>query len=198
MSGPPRLGPPPWARSQGEVLTIKDDAHGFGYWLERPYVSAELREQLVQANVLIVPVERFRQHEGPLFTTGTEELFHFLRAQSPGGVVVDICIEDNDYQEYSLHDATIEIAHLVIGSLVLPLVVHVLWRFIEKRLTKGRGTVKAELTVVEPDGQASTLRYDGPAEEFNQALQKLGSGERPRPPALPSKPRSKKESRRRR
>jgi hypothetical protein len=199
MTKLPPLAPPPWAQKRQEPLRVEETAHGFEYWLGRPWLSADLREQLGRANVLIVPVEKFRDHEGPVFTQGTEELFHFLKEQGPDGVVVDVCVEDQDFQEYALHHETIEIAEIVFRWAIWPILINLISAYISFRLGKRRGTVKVTLTAEDPDGQARSFRYDGPAEDFKTVMQALRDGERPALPALPpAKEKVKKERRRRR
>ena len=53
---------------------IADSGQGFDYWLSREYVSDEIRPELEQADLLLVPQEGFRDREGPLFPVGTERL----------------------------------------------------------------------------------------------------------------------------
>jgi len=153
-------------------LIVEESKETFTSWINRPYIPQELRGQLANANVLIVPIEGFREHPSPVFPVDTEEFLNYLRDNSDKGIHVDICITDEDYRELALHDALIIIGSLVVTSIVGPIIADLISEYIKKRwMTKeDKAKIKVELTVVEKDGRASRLLYEGPAKEFNKTV----------------------------
>jgi hypothetical protein len=151
---------------------VEDSEENFSSWINRPYVPEELRNQLVAANVLIVPREGFRERPDPVFPVGTEELLQYFRGNSDKGISADICIADEDYRELALHEALIIIGGFVVTSLVAPIVTDLISTYIKKRWgsKEEKAKIKLELTVVEKDGRASKLLYEGPSKDFSKTV----------------------------
>ncbi|MFA5858674.1 MAG: hypothetical protein WC955_06375 [Elusimicrobiota bacterium] len=151
---------------------VEESKETFSTWIDRPYIPNELKTQLFKANVLIVPREGFREHSEPVFPTGTEELLNFLRDNMDKGIVPDICSTDQDYREFALHDTWIIIGSFIVTSIVAPIIVDLISEYIKKRWTskENHTNIKVELTVVEKDGHASRLLYEGSANDFNKSV----------------------------
>lgn len=160
-------------RPAEDQLVEETTEENFGYWLNRPFVSEELRNELRDANVLIVPAEGVRDRTDPNFPNGTEDLLAFLKDNVRDGIVPDICIEDKDFKALALHDATLIIGAFVVTSLVAPIAVDLVSKYLEQKigLDKAEETkVKFKMTIVETDGTSKKLSYDGPAKTFEKTI----------------------------
>lgn len=153
-------------------FAVEDTDETFSTWIDRPYIPDELRPQLQRANVLIVPREGFREHAEPVFPVGTEELLNFLRDNTDKGVVPDICIADKDYRELALHDALIIVGSFVVTSIVGPIIADLISEYLKRRWgsKEAEAKIKVELTVIESNGRASRLLYEGMAKDFNETV----------------------------
>lgn len=136
----------------------------------------ELRDSLKAATVLIVPTERSQEHEGPIFPTTTYDVFRHLREGLGGLVTVDAAIRDEDYEEFEFFSEDIILPILYIADPELLLViVRLLAAYLKDRL-KGRGGPKAEdrvqseLHYRNQNGTELSLKYDGPADTFEEAI----------------------------
>ena len=159
--------------SQTETkLTVEDSTENFSTWINRPYIPDELKQPLSSANVLIVPREGFREHPEPIFPVGTEELLNHFRDNKEKGIVPDICIADQDYKELALHDATIILGTIVVADIIADIVADLISEYIKKRWKSKEddAKIKIQLTVVEPDGKASKLLYEGSVKDFNSTI----------------------------
>lgn len=148
----------------------------WGYWIGRPYLSAEISQSASEASVLLVPQEGFRDSDSKVFPVRTEEFFEDLKTNLPDDLKVEIAIEDDEYKEVALHSALVILGSVVVGgaSLVLaPIVVNVVSEYLKRRLFTEKEqegtTVRWELTVIRPE-QAVKLTYEGPATEMNSNL----------------------------
>ena len=170
--------------SQGDVLfnekkdeikfnTSQSDK-GFSYWMNRPYVSENLKKKLETANVLIVPYENFRDLPYPVFPVQTTELCHLFEEHADSEIIADICIEDDDYKELALHADIIEIATLVVTYAILPILTSLIANFLYKRLGKriDKATVRSKV-FVEKENQTTMIEYDGPAGTFEKTINSL-------------------------
>ncbi len=165
-----------------DVIQESATDKNFDYWLNRPFVSEELRRDLKNANLLIVPTEGVRDRDDLNFPNGTEDLLSYLKDTAQDGVVPDICIEDKDFKALALHDATIIIGTFVVTALMAPIAVSLISKYLERKigLDKAEETkVKFKMTVVESDGSSKKLSYDGPAKTFEKTF-----GERLKAPKL--------------
>lgn len=172
------------------TLVVRPSDETIDTWINRPYVSNELRGQLSAANVLLVPTED-EQASRVYFPAGTERFFRFLQTSEQQSLSVDICIGDKDYQELALYADWLIIADLVVKVVVAPVVVYLICDYLEQRLGRRAQTqVKSRLTIQETGSERSTIQidYEGPASEYRdvatEALtrdpedsQKLNSGE---------------------
>jgi hypothetical protein len=170
------------------TLVLETSQESIQSWANRPYISDALREQLLKANVLLVPTEGFRERADLVFPQGTEELFQFLRESPRENITVDICIEDKDYKELMLHaDLLIIIASFMATSIVAPVVVDLIAEYIKRRLgsRETETIVRSELSVYdEKTGRSVRLSFEGPASAYHDtmttAIQKMN-----KPQSLP-------------
>jgi len=177
-----------WEESTPEpVLKIEDTERSFDFWLNRPFIPATLRGQLSRANVLLVPTEGYRDFDGPVFPEGTEQLLDYLRNDCPDGASVDICIDDDEYRELVIHDAIVVISSMIVSSVVCPLIVNRIQRYLDRRRSSDQTHVKVRITEVE-GGKAREITYEGPFAGFEPTLRPiLGSGSSSAADAEPTK-----------
>lgn len=142
----------------------------------------DLKSSLEAATVLILPTHLGPEHDGPVFPSATQEIFHRLRDGLKETAVVDAAIRDEDYVEYRYRSDAILIPALFVGTVVLlPMVVNILSSYIYDHL-RNRGKkgddahVECDIHFVnEEKGIQSCFRYKGPATTFEKvALKSLG------------------------
>ena len=152
-------------------LEVEETEHGLGYWRERAYLSAETRERLDGANVILVPREEFRGESIRAFPQGTEAFFdHLTDAAATDGISVDLAIDDDEYVELALHSDTLRLATIVVSSTVLPVALGVVANFVtdwlRKKLRPEDCRIETEIVVTRGDElKAVRFRYAGPADE---------------------------------
>jgi hypothetical protein len=159
-----------WEESIPEpIIAVEDTGQSFDFWLTRPFIPDALREQLSRANVLIVPTEGHRDFDGPVFPDGTESLLHYLRDSCSEEILVDICVDDDQYVELVLHDALVIVATIVVPNIVCPLVVNAVQKYLDRNRRSNRETVKIQI-VVDENGRARAISYEGPSADFERTL----------------------------
>lgn len=150
---------------------------GVSYWHERPYLSDDLRANLSNSDVILVPWEQ--QHgEDIVFPAGTTSFFQYLQSKlSETGLTLEIGVEDADYREISLHSDWLLIAHTVATMAVAPIVTSIIANYIYDTLGKRRAdkaTVKSKLTVeLKGDRKSVKIDYDGPAKTYEETVQTI-------------------------
>jgi hypothetical protein len=117
-------------------LTITDSNENFGTWLTKEFVTEELRESISKAAILIVPFENLRDTPKPIFPIGTEEILRYFKKKLPAEYPVDICITDEDYQEFAFYSDYKRLGHFVITAVAIPVFVGVLSPFIYDKYIK--------------------------------------------------------------
>ena len=165
-------------------LQVKRSDRTFGFWLNQPFISDELRIQLAKANVLITPELSYLDYKGPLFPTSTEEFYHFLKEQNSEEFVVDICIDDSCFKSLArLHDE-IYLATAIIVPVVAPIFAHYVIRFIDDKLgaRASNTNIKSEVTIEDPGtGKSAQVSYEGLASNYDEyvgsTLRLVRSGE---------------------
>lgn len=149
---------------------INDSEETFSTWISRGFLSDDLRKQLLEADILIVPIEGFGNLTVPVFPVKTEELFHFLKKNLPQDLEVDICIEDNDYKELALHSDLIILAGFVVTQVNLPVLINLVSSYIYQKISQSKSkNIKTSILVNEA-GKSKEISYEGPADDFGKIL----------------------------
>jgi len=152
-------------------LQVKTTSETFEYWLEQPFISNELRNLLSGKTLLLTPQNGHGDSEVLCFPTGTEDLLRFLRDNQTEDLSVDICIEDEDYRELSLHSDLLILAGVIMTLVAAPVAVNVISHWIIKRLGSRveQTDLKCEITVVD-NNRSIHFKYDGAASAFRETL----------------------------
>ena len=156
-------------------LKITDSSETFKSWINKKYISAETKNKLGKADILIVPNEGFGKLDFPIFPVKTEELFYFIKKSLPKENKIDICIEDDDYKELALHADLIVLGVFIVTNVVLPTLVNILSEYLKKKII-GNDTeqkVKVSLTAIDSVGTSKKLTYEGPPEKLGLIIEQL-------------------------
>jgi hypothetical protein len=159
-------------------IEIKETTQALDYWLSQPYLSGDVRKNLANAKVILVPEEGFRDRDVRVFPVGTEEFFNELREKLPDDLLLEIAIKDDDYKEVALHSAVLILGGLVVTGVtlvVLPVLVNVVSEYVNRRLysdkDRAEAIVRWELTVVD-GSRAAKISNEGPAIDFQSEMER--------------------------
>lgn len=160
-----------------EGITILNNDKGFDYWLNQDFISSETRTLLHTANVLIVPLLGFRDTSSPLFHKEIGDFIEYIKENPPKDIVVEVCIDNDNYKEISLCSDEIRLGEIIITSVAFPLAVNLLTEFIKYLLKKRRmNTDKANLEVtitISDKKQTKSFQYTGKAENFSKVFSQI-------------------------
>lgn len=155
--------------SYEKVFEVCEAQDSFSDWLNKPYISQSLREKLSEANLLIVPIDDINHYKGPVFPSGTEELFLFLKENATNGMIPEICIEEEDYVELVQHWDLITIGSMILSCVLVPLAINFIYDYIKShygsKLSKTQ--VKLEITI---EDNKTHIHYKGPVEELLETI----------------------------
>lgn len=131
--------------------------------------DAAFRGELAAAGVLLVPLSGHGDYSAPVFPQGTMEVLRYLQEQLPSGVRADIAVEDEAYEELTLHAADVLLptflTNTVLAGLAINLVSSYLYDLFKDAKARRETRVKARV-LVETDQRTVAIDYDGPAEQF--------------------------------
>lgn len=159
-----------------EYLNVSDTDITFEKIYEKPYVPMEYMDDIKKANLLLIPNENFRDEGDVLFPETTREFFDYVRYLSDDKVVADIAISDEDFLRIELHSATIEIATIIVQSVVLPIATSMIASFlfdlVKKYHRKPEETsAKVKIIVEETETKKSKIiAYKGPVSGIKDTL----------------------------
>lgn len=147
---------------------------GFDYWVNRPYISANLKRDLSKVNVLIVPIENYGDLKYPVFPIQAVELLEYIKNNAPQDVTIDIGCSNKDYREIAIHYDIIELATVVVKYAIWPILIGLVSRYIYDRLgiKTENAHLKSEL-YIEKEEEVIKLKYDGPASIFESTVRGL-------------------------
>jgi hypothetical protein len=141
------------------------------YWQSKSYISPAISEEIAAADIVFVPFEGFRDHDGPVFPQGTSDLYRYLEENSKGKIHQEICIDDDKYVEVALHGATAIIATFIVKEVLFPVVLGLLSSYIYERFLSRTPdeTVRVRI-ILDGDGKPREINYEGPASGLERGL----------------------------
>lgn len=166
-----------------ENLKIKDSTHSREEWMEIAGLPEELKETVMDADVLIVP--SLIQNQPKAFMVGTMDLYAVLKAQM--GDKMEICIADDDYEEIELNSRILCLGRFCVKQVALPLFLSVLGAYIYDRLKEPEpvevtvelpeyqqpATVSFTIAVEDTLGKKKEFQYEGPAADYKQVAAEI-------------------------
>lgn len=112
-------------------LTITESNENFETWLNKGFVTDELKQLVSNASILIIPFENLRDTKNPLlFPVGTDEILRYFKEKLPEGQLIDICITDEDYQEFTFFSNYKRLGNFLIKEASIPFFVAILSTFV--------------------------------------------------------------------
>lgn len=144
--------------------------------------DAAFREQLAAADLLLVPLPGHGDYLMPVFPQGTMEVLQFLQEKLPEGMHADIAVEDEAYEELTLHAAEIILPTLLTNPLLVGLAINLVSSYLYDLLkdTKAQRETRVRARVlVEDDQRTVAIDYDGPVEQFSELTRQAFAREVP-------------------
>lgn len=130
-------------------LTITDTTDNFESWLNKEFVTDELRKLISDASILIVPFENLRDTPNPLlFPIGTEEILRYFKEKLPTEQLIDICITDEDYQEFAFYSDYKRLGNFMVKSVAVPIFVTILSAYVYDKYIKEDNT-KPQIQIID-------------------------------------------------
>lgn len=153
-------------------FSIVSGTASFEDWIRALCIGDNLRKRLESANVLIVPMNGFGQYDEPLFVAGTDDLLQYFKRLESDEILLEVCVEDEDYTELSLHSDLIRLGSFVVKNVVLPLFLNLLSAYVyEKVLSRPEESwVHVEVTAINRFGDSKIVKFKGPVTTFKAEI----------------------------
>ena len=154
-----------------DIKILKDETT-FQSIYSKSYYPQELSEPLETINLLLIPMENFRDVTNPVFPEQTMDFFEFIKSNSPEAIVSEIAISDDDYKELELHADLVVLTTMVVEAIVFPLVVDLISNYIDQKIIRSSPSskIKVNIKVVKGDNSID-VAYEGDADKFKQTIE---------------------------
>lgn len=130
-------------------LTITETNETFDSWLKKEFVSDELKKTVSTASILIVPFEGLRETANPLlFPVGTEDILRYFKEKLPQGQSIDICITDEDYQEFAFYSDYKRLGNFLVKAVAVPIFTAIMASYIYDKYVKEDNT-KPQIEIID-------------------------------------------------
>ena len=157
-----------------EPITMFEVAEGKAYWLQLGLASGHM-EEVSSADALIVPEKDFRQGVPYVFHQDTTTLYQYLKRNVSGQFSIEVCADDHEFIEISLHSASFRISTIVVTFAVAPLLVNLLSSYLYDYMkAKPTDNVEASLVIEDHECRAFKFNFKGEAKDFNLLADKVG------------------------
>lgn len=130
-------------------LTINHTNETFETWLNKEYVTNDLKKSLLKASILIVPFENLRDTSNPyLFPVGTDNILRYFNENLPQKQLIDICIPDELYQEFAFYSDYKRLGNFIIKAVAVPVFVGVMSAYVYDSFIKEDNT-KPQIEIID-------------------------------------------------
>ena len=163
-------------------VRVKETDRNREYWVSRPWLD-ERRDEVREADILIVPWENFRNEEATLFPRGTTDIAAKVREFS--GLSVAIAVDRLAYKEIMLHSKEHRLPTIFVREILLPTLAGILATLAADAVLHGSPDDKVEVSVIVEgkQGRCISVEYKGPANRLAETV--VQEAERCLPPTLP-------------
>jgi len=157
-----------------ELLAVSETPESKQYLLQQG-LGQGLEAALSAADALIVPEKDFRDGVAFVFHQDTTTLYRYLSTQLTGSMSIEICSNDDEYLEISLHSASFRISKIVVGYVAAPLLVGLLTNYLYDQMkAKPSDNVEATLVVEDHECRSFKFSYKGEAKDFGLLADQVG------------------------
>lgn len=157
-----------------EIIVISETTEGRDYWLQQG-LGSKHKNEIRAADALIVPEKDFREGVPFVFHQDTMTLYQFIKTNLVDGISVEVCADNEEYLEISLHSSSIRLSKIVISYVAAPVIMGLLTNYIYDHM-KAKPTDNVEASIVIEDNQCSAFKFDfkGEAKDFDLLADKVG------------------------
>lgn len=156
-------------------VTITDDLLTFKDLYNKDYFPSEHIDSIKKANILLIPYERFRDVDYPIFPEETSVFFEYLNSNlKETDIVADICMDDEHYRELELHADAVNIPIIITTMVALPIVLNITSAFLYDKYKQRREEISASVNIiVECKGDSKKIEYKGSAKDFKDCMESI-------------------------
>lgn len=161
-------------------VEIKETDISFEKIYGQPWFPVSLADEIKKANCLIIPETGSKYGNEVLFPETTSEFFDYLKGNQRNDMVVDIAIDDDNYNKLELHSAVIELATIIITSVVVPVALNLISSFLYdlvKKYHRKPETTNANVNIIVETKKTKnkskrnvTITYKGPVSGIENSL----------------------------
>ncbi len=149
------------------------------HWLDSERLSEEVKQEVREADIAILPFESWREYEHPVFPAHTSKVFRHIDSASPKGLRVGIASDDADYEELHLRSGfLLELGTFLVTNVALPIAINLITSYIVDRVGSKSEEFRLRIRFVveqSPSSPGVKFSYDGPLDTFlNEADELLG------------------------
>lgn len=155
---------------QEEYLISNETNLNSEFWIQQEFVPEFLRKQLRMANILILPQFSLSNEKVPAFPNKTEDVLSYLKNESLGNIIVDICIDSRNYRELSLHSYEINIGTFVFQYIFAPVFVALMAEYIKRKVfrTEDNPIVNINVYIEKNPESSREIRFRKRYSEYHQ------------------------------
>lgn len=140
------------------------------FWLGQGYAPQRIIDNSESLETIILPWTNFRENTSVTFPQGTSHFFKYLQ-KNLNDVGLDILADESSFSELALHSREYRLPLTLANYLILPLVLSVTANYIYDKLqTRPADKVYSSFIIECSNGDAVTIEYTGPAEQFEDRV----------------------------
>lgn len=130
-------------------ITITETNDTFSTWLNKDFINDDLKKLISNASILIVPYENYRDTSNPLlFPVGTEGILRYFKEKLPEELLIDICISDEDYQEFAFFSNYKRLGNFIIKDVAVSIFVTIFSAYVYDSFIKEDNT-KPQIQIID-------------------------------------------------
>lgn len=128
----------------------------------------ELKSNIRESNILLLPYKNFREIEGPIFPETNSQFYEYL-LDNFNESKVEICAEEEDYKEVALHNDLVNLGIILLNGILLPVIANCISEYIKSKRNNKKTDIK--ILLIEKDGDKyKKFEYEGDSQYLNDSI----------------------------
>ena len=130
----------------------------------------QLDSKITAKRPLDIYIFNVQKIEGKEFNSHYEEL-EYLEKIGDEQINPNICIDENDYQEFILHSDVIRVGKIIIEYIILPIFANYLYDYLKNKFFNPDDEDKIEITLnIQKNNKNTEFEYRGSFEDFQELI----------------------------
>lgn len=153
--------------SNEDLIIINDK--NMEYWINQDFVSEDLKNELKNADVLIIPDFRGKNNDPGFYEKSL--YFHDFIRDCNENIDIKFCIDEDLFSTFRLQSSVICMGQFIVKDVIVPLFLGILGNYLYNKIFhESDDEIDIQISI-QKENTTKTLKYHGNYEKFQKMIE---------------------------